>query len=129
MQSEPSVTGKGEAIESKSGLWDLPLFFCLVLLIAVGTGTLMAAAASSVLALAKTSSGFAVMLLRYDPNGLSIVAVSLLPLCLGWWLYTKSLRWIASRLELGIPRNHLGIPVLGEFRFVAELIRRASRRW
>lgn len=129
MRSELSIAAKGGTTGAKSSFWDLPAFLCVVPLIWLGTGLLMAIAASTVLALAKTSTGFAAALVKYDPNGLSIVAVSLLPLCLGWWLYTKSLRWIASRLELGIPRHVLGIPVLGEFRFVAELVRRASRRW
>jgi hypothetical protein len=128
MQGEPSVTIKGEPTGTKASSWDLPAFLCLVLLIWLGTGLLMAVAASTSLALAKASTGFAALLVKYDPNGLSIVAAALLPLCLGWWLYTKSLRWIASRLGLGIPRSYLGVPILGEFRFVAELMRHASRR-
>jgi hypothetical protein len=129
MRSEPSVAAKNATTGAKSSFWDLPAFLCMVLLIWLATALLMAVAASTVLALAKISTGFGAALVEYDPDGLSIVAVSLLPLGLGWWLYTKSLRWIASRLELGIPRHILGIPILGEFRFVAELVRHTSRRW
>lgn len=129
MPSEPPEIGNSKASASRSGAWDLPLFLCQVTLIVIGTGILMAGATSLPLTLAKTSSGFAAMLRSYDPNGLSVAVLGILPVFLGWWLYTKSLRRIASRLGLGIPRKYLGIPLLGELLFVAELMRHGSRRW
>ncbi len=129
MQSEPSAINSDEAPKAGTAFWDLPLFLGQVALIAIGTAILMAIAASLPLALAKASSGFAAWLHAYDPNGLSIVILALAPLLLGWWFYTRALRRVASRLDLDIPRSQLGIPLLGELRFVAELARRASRRW
>lgn len=111
---------------TKSPWGELAILACLIILIGALTAFLMVLGFSIFLSMVKGSTGFASMLQTYDPYALSMVAMALLPLCFGWWLYVKALRRAATRLDLSIPRWQLGIPLVGEFSFFARLIPRLS---
>ncbi|HEV8390209.1 MAG TPA: hypothetical protein VGQ35_10215 [Dongiaceae bacterium] len=66
---------------------------------------------------------FADVLTGVDKSGIAPMLVAFLPpLCLGWWLYTKSLRRFAERLALKVPAWTLGIPLVGEFHVISAMI-------
>jgi hypothetical protein len=59
-----------------------------------------------------------------DPYNVIHLAGYILPPCLWWWLYTKTMRGIAQQLNLTRARKELGIPFTGEIEFVAGLFGR-----
>jgi len=59
-----------------------------------------------------------------DPYDVIHLAAYILPPCLYWWLYTKTMRWIAQRLNLTRASQELGTPFTGEIAFVAGLFGR-----
>jgi hypothetical protein len=63
------------------------------------------------------------VLVRYDQSGIvPVLIMFVLPLCFGWWFYTKALRRLAARLTLAVPVRALGIPIVGEFYLLSAII-------
>ena len=66
---------------------------------------------------------FANALAGLEQGGIVPILIAFFPpLCLGWWLYTKSLRRLAERLGLKVPAEALGIPLVGEFYVISAMV-------